>query len=80
MPNAIFQKLAGLNYTSGKTKKTTDKLYYRISVNNRYVTDYKLYDKETAETEAVKLGGKVDRTMMTKREFDNFPKSFTDAK
>lgn len=63
MPNAIFKKLAGLNSTGTgrKTKTTTDQLYYRVVVNNHYVTEWKLYDKETSEADAVKLGGRVDR-------------------
>ena len=77
MPNAIFQKLAGLNSRGRKSKYAEDFLYYRISINGRYVTDYKLYEKETAEAEAVKLNGRVDRTRMTKKQFENFPKFFT---
>ena len=72
MINSIFQKLAGLNSAGGKTKTTTDQLYYKVIVDGCYVTDWKLYSKETSEAEAVKLGGRVDRIRMTKREFDNY--------
>ena len=72
MINSIFQKLAGLNSAGGKTKTTTDQLYYRVIVNSEYVTDWKLYEKGKSEADAVKLGGRVNRMRMTKREFDNY--------
>ena len=70
--NKVFQKLANLNFAPGNNKPSTDKLYYKVIVGNHYVTDWKLYEKETSEAEAIKLGGRVDRIRMTKREFDNY--------
>ena len=65
MPNAIFRKLTALNAAGKKQVKDDSKLCYRIVVNGRYVTDYKVYDKEKAEAEAAELGGTVDRTRLS---------------